>query len=218
VLRARRRRPLPAARVGGSEARDRRRVRARRGRRAGAGAARGPRRPALAAGARAPVDRVRRSIVRRDGRDRRVRRPPRRAAPPHAGGLGQDVRRGVVVRVRLGRRACRSGARPGSGPRAGSMNGARESGWAALVPAACVAAALALAVLPLLGAELPGLIDLPNHVARAAIRERIGDDPFYAAFYRCNPPFIPNAAYDAFAAALSPWLAPPAIARTFTAL
>ena len=98
------------------------------------------------------------------------------------------------------------------------MNGARESGWAALVPAACVAAALALAVLPLLGAELPGLIDLPNHVARAAIRERIGDDPFYAAFYRCNPPFIPNAAYDAFAAALSPWLAPPAIARTFTAL
>jgi hypothetical protein len=78
-----------------------------------------------------------------------------------------------------------------------------------------VALALVLAVLPLLRSELPGFLDLPNNIARAAIAAQLDQGGFYAQLYRANPPFIPNAAFDACYATLAGVLSPLAIGRVF---
>lgn len=93
--------------------------------------------------------------------------------------------------------------------------GRRRPAWFEWV---VVCAATLAAVLPLLLGDVPGLVDLPNNIARLQIREELYPGSWYAAFYAANSLAIPNAAFDLFGGALDAWLPPAALGRAFAVL
>jgi hypothetical protein len=88
-------------------------------------------------------------------------------------------------------------------------------GWLA---AAAVPAALALVVLPLLLADVPPLLDFPNHLARAHILQHWADDPDLRRWYLVNWHFVPNLGHDLVMALLTPWLPVAAAGRVLLGL
>lgn len=93
--------------------------------------------------------------------------------------------------------------------------GRRRSTWLEWV---VVCVATLAAVLPLLLGDVPGLVDLPNNIARLQIREELYPGSWYSAFYAANSLAIPNAAFDLFGGALDAWVSPMALGRAFAVL
>lgn len=101
---------------------------------------------------------------------------------------------------------------------AGSV--ARDPADPAIATRSLIALALGLGVLalwPLAVFPHPGMLDYPNHLARAFILGRL-DDPLLAAHYRTVWTLVPNLGFDLWMLALDPLIGLDNAARLFIAL